>query len=108
MLGRRRPLARAAIVGGAAYAAGSHHQKGKQAEYEQDARLAQLEDQQTQQQYAPPPPPPPQYAPPPPPAPAAPAIDLVGELEKLASLKDKGILTEAEFEVQKHKLLQQS
>jgi len=94
------------MVGGAAYAVGSHHQKGKQAEYEQDARLAQLEDQQTQQQYAPPPPP--QYAPPPPPAPAAPAIDLVGELEKLASLKDKGILTEAEFEVQKHKLLQQS
>ena len=107
MLGRRRPLARAAIVGGAAYAAGSHVQKGKQAEYEQDARLAELEAQQSQQQYAPRPPP--QYAPPPPaPAPAAPQVDLVAELEKLAALKDKGILTQAEFDTQKQKLLQQS
>jgi hypothetical protein len=108
MLGRRRPLARAAMVGGAAYYAGKRVEQGRQAEYEQDERLAALEAQQAQQQYAPPPP---QYAPPPPPpapapAAAAPQVDIVAELEKLAALKEKGILTDAEFDAQKQRLLQ--
>jgi hypothetical protein len=47
----------------------------------------------------------PQYAAPPPPAPAAPAVDLVGELTKLGELKAAGVLSEAEFEVAKAKLL---
>ena len=101
MLGRRRPLARAAMVGGAAYYGGKHVQQGRQAESDQDARLAALEDQQGQQAYAPPPPAPAAAAP------AAPQIDVIAELERLAGLKDKGILTEVEFEVQKQKLLQQ-
>ena len=51
----------------------------------------------------------PQYeeAPPPPPPPAADAgqKDMVTQLKDLAELKDQGILTEAEFEAQKAKIL---
>jgi transposase-like protein len=50
-----------------------------------------------------------QYAQAPPPAPAAapaPAQkDMVTQLRELAELKDQGILTEAEFEAQKAKIL---
>ena len=99
---RRRPLARAAVVGGAAYAAGRHNANRQAAEQEQEQRIADLEAQQYQQQQ-------PQYAPPPPPA--APAPTGLGdagieELKKLAELKEAGILTDAEFEVQKAKILQ--
>jgi hypothetical protein len=41
----------------------------------------------------------------PPPAPAAPAADPLEQLEKLGQLKEQGILTEAEFEAQKAKIL---
>jgi len=41
------------------------------------------------------------------PAPAAePASDPLEELKKLGELRDAGVLTEAEFEVQKEKILQ--
>ncbi len=39
------------------------------------------------------------------PAPAAPAVDLTAELQKLASLKEAGILTDEEFAAAKAKLL---
>jgi hypothetical protein len=39
------------------------------------------------------------------PAPAAPAMDLTAELQKLASLKEAGILSDAEFSAAKAKLL---
>jgi len=39
---------------------------------------------------------------------ASPQIDIYTQLEKLAQLKEKGILTEAEFTEQKQKLLSQS
>jgi hypothetical protein len=44
-----------------------------------------------------------QYAPPPPAA--APATDTVTQLKELADLKAQGILTDAEFEAQKAKIL---
>jgi transcription initiation factor TFIID subunit TAF12 len=44
-------------------------------------------------------------APPAPPAPAGPAVDVVAELQKLAALKDAGILDDAEFAAAKAKLL---
>ncbi len=37
--------------------------------------------------------------------PAAPQVDIYSQLEKLAQLKEKGILTEAEFNEQKQRLL---
>ena len=92
---RRRPLLRAAVVGGAAYHAGKRVQEGRDADYERDARMDDLEAQQaamTQQQAAP--------------APAAPQQDPMEQLEKLAKLKEQGILTDVEFEVQKQKILQ--
>ena len=72
MMRRRRPLARAAMIGGTAayvgHRAGQNSANAAAAEADQNARLEQLEQQQyaappPQQQYAPPPP---QYAPPPP------------------------------------------
>ena len=89
--GRRRPLLRAAVVGGAAYHAGKRVQEGREEDYDRDARIAELEAQQ---------------AAPAAPAPAAaPQTDMVEQLQKLAALKDQGILTQAEFDAQKAKLL---
>ena len=51
----------------------------------------------------------PQYEQPPPAAPppaAAPAEDRVEKLKELASLKDQGVLTEAEFAAEKARILQ--
>jgi hypothetical protein len=84
MFRRRRPLARAAIVGGTAYAVGKHVQGGR------DADAAAEE------------------APPEAQAPAESTDDIYSELERLAELKDKGVITDAEFEVQKHKLLERT
>jgi hypothetical protein len=92
---RRRPLARAAVVGGAAYYGGKKRAEGQAREQEQEARLQDLEGQQYQQQAAP----------------AAPASggmseDSMAKLKQLADLHEQGILTDAEFEVQKQKILQ--
>jgi Short C-terminal domain len=92
MLMRRRPLARAAMVGGAAYYAGKRRQDTMYREDEQEARLQQLESQQ--------------YAAAPS-APSGPTGDAaIEQLKELAQLKEQGVLTEAEFEVQKQKILQ--
>jgi hypothetical protein len=46
------------------------------------------------------------YQPPPPPPPAAPSTgDKFAQLEKLGQLKNAGILTDAEFDAQKAKIL---
>ena len=47
MIGRRRPLARAAMVGGAGYMAGKHMAAGNQREQEQEARIQELEKAST-------------------------------------------------------------
>ena len=103
---RRRPLARAAVVGGVAYHAGKRGAQNAAAEQDQNQQIADLQAQQAQQQYAPPPQ---QYAPPPPAAPAsAGSDDMVTQLTNLKSLLDQGILTQAEFDMQKQKLLSAS
>ena len=51
---------------------------------------------------APPPPPPP---PPPSPPSGSGTADTIAQLKELAQLKDDGILTDAEFEAQKAKIL---
>ncbi len=98
---RRRPLARAAVVGGVAYHAGKKGQQSRDAEADQNAQIAEL---QAQQQYAPPPP----AAAPAAAAPAVGSTDMVTQLENLKSLLDQGILTQAEFDMQKQKLLSAS
>jgi hypothetical protein len=90
-------------VGGVAYHAGKKGAQNAAAEQSQDQQIADLQAQQAQQQYAPPPQ---QYAPPPPAAPAsAGSDDMVTQLTNLKSLLDQGILTQAEFDMQKQKLL---
>jgi putative oligomerization/nucleic acid binding protein len=44
-------------------------------------------------------------APPPPPAPAAPPADPIAQLKELATLREQGVLTDAEFAAQKAKIL---
>jgi hypothetical protein len=116
---RRRPLLRAAAVGGTAYVAGKHvaNKQADEAAYaaDQDARISALEQQQAgpdpyQQpppQYQQPPPqyqqPPPQYQQPPPPAPAA-SSPMIDQLNQLADLHQQGVLTDEEFAAAKAKL----
>jgi hypothetical protein len=93
---RRRPLARAAMVGGAAYYAGKRVQTGNQRESEQEERLESLEQQQYQPQ--------PQYQAPPQAA-GAMSDASIEQLQKLAKLHESGVLTDEEFADQKRKLL---
>lgn len=92
---RRRPLARAAIVGGTAYYAGKR-QNMQEDEYTQ-ARLDQLEAQQAAQM---------QQAPAPQAASGGISDETIQQLQKLGELKAAGVLTEEEFNQQKQRLLQ--
>ena len=100
---RRRKVARVAV--GSAVMAGTagavhYHQQKKWAEQDYEQQQEMYEQQmEYEQQYAPPP----EQAPPPPAEP--PQDDVVSQLERLAALKDQGILTEEEFAAQKAKLL---
>jgi len=78
---RRRPLARAAVVGGGAYAIGK-----RRARREADDAYEEGDDDSAQEEAG---------------------IDqsAMNDLEKLADLKEKGILTQAEFDEQKAKIL---
>ncbi len=87
-----RGIARTAAIAGTATAVSNRVSRRQQ------NRWAQQEDQQYAQQQ-----PQQQYAPPP--QPAAPARDQVAQLKDLAELKSQGILTDAEFEAQKAKIL---
>jgi hypothetical protein len=98
MFVRRRPLARAAMLGGTAYVAhraGERRAMDDAEQADQEARLAALE---AQQQAA---------AMPPPMAATAPAAggDMVGRIQQLAQLRDQGVLTPEEFEAAKQKVL---
>jgi hypothetical protein len=85
-----RGVARTAVVAGTATAV-SNRVSRRQAN-----RWARQEQAQYYQE--------PQYAPQPAPAPAA-APDPVSQLQQLADLRSQGILTDAEFEAQKARIL---
>ena len=87
---RRRPLMRAAMVGGGAYVAGKHVARGQEEKADQEARIEQLEAQQAA-------PAPPAPAPAPAAAPAGGGSDLVDKIKELSDLKGAGVLTEEEF-----------
>ena len=89
MFRRRRPLKRAAMVGGAGYYAGKKIQEGREADAERDARLDDVEAQQG--------------APPPS---GGMSDDVIDQLGKLGQLHEQGVLTDEEFAAQKQKLLQ--
>jgi hypothetical protein len=93
-------------VAAAAHHAGKKSGQAQAAEQDQDQQIADLQAQQAAPQYAPEP----QYAPQPAPA-AAPQVggtDMVVQLENLKKLLDEGVLTQAEFDMQKQKLLASS
>jgi hypothetical protein len=96
MFRRRRPLARAALVGGVAYHAGKKVQEGREEDAMTEQRLEDLESQQAQAAAAPPP----AAAPP-----GGMSPEVIEQLKQLAQLKDQGVLTEEEFDQQKRKLL---
>jgi hypothetical protein len=98
MPGLLRGVARTAVVAGTATAV-SNRVSRRQANRWADQEQAQYAQQPQNYEPAPPPPPPP-----PPPAPAA-APDPIAQLKQLAELRDQGILTDAEFEAQKAKIL---
>ncbi len=97
MFMRRRPLMRAAVVGGGAYMAGKsvarNRAANEQAEADQNQRIGDLEQQQYQQ-------PPPQQAP----AQAA-SSPMIDQLNQLAALHQQGVLSDEEFATAKAKLL---
>ena len=93
MPGLIRGVARTAAIAGTATAVSNRVSR------RQAGRWAQQDAQQQQYQE-----PPPQYQPPPP-APAAGGGDMIEQLKQLAELKEAGVLTEAEFAVQKSKIL---
>ncbi len=88
---RRRPLLRAAAVGGGAYMYGKHREAQTQEQQEQ----AYAAGQQS-------------MAPPPQAAPAGPSgitSDDTARLEELGKLHEQGILTDEEFAQQKARIL---
>ena len=86
-------LLRAAIVGGAAYHVGKRVQGSRDQEAAQQQQIDDLQAQQAQQAQAAPA--------------AAPASDedSMAKLAQLKSLLDQGVLTQAEFDMQKTKIL---
>lgn len=94
-------MARTAVIAGTATAtagAVSRHQQGKAQEKQQAAEYEAMQQQQMMQAQA-------AAAAPPPAASAGPSDEAIQKLKELAELKSQGIITEAEFEVQKAKLL---
>jgi hypothetical protein len=91
MFVRRRPLLRAAVVGGGAYIAGKRQAERSAQEAGQGARISDLEGAQRSSAAA-----------------AAPVEDqpsLSDQFAQLNSLHEKGALTDAEFAAAKSRLL---
>ena len=95
----RRPLARAAMVGGTAYVASKAGAASANRQAAEQQQAAYQEAEYAEQ--APPPPPPPA-----PTGGGGMTNEAIEKLQSLAGLRDQGILTDAEFEVQKQMILQ--
>ena len=103
MPGLIRGVARTAVIAGTATSVSnrvSRRQAGRWAEQDQQQQAQQQQAYQEQAQQAPPAPAPP------PAAPAAPDMDAkLAQLKDLGELKAQGILSDAEFEAQKARIL---
>jgi membrane protease subunit (stomatin/prohibitin family) len=86
-------LLRAAVVGGGAYMVGKRVQGGRDQDAAQQQQIDDLQAQQAQQPAA--------AAP----EPAPSQEDSMAKLAQLKSLLDQGVLTQAEFDLQKQKIL---
>jgi len=101
MFRRRRPLLRAAAVGGGAYAFGKHRQRKAEEEQQAAYNAGQQSGYYEGQQSA--------MAPAPPPAPARHGLTAedTQRLGELGKLHDQGVLTDEEFATQKASILGQ-
>ena len=90
MFVRRRPLLRAAVVGGGAYMAGKRQAERSAQEAGQGARISDLEGPQGSSAAA---------------APVEDQPSLSDQFAQLNSLHEKGALTDAEFAAAKSRLL---
>lgn len=96
-MGLIRGMARTAVVAGTATAVSNRvsrrqAERWQRQEYEQEAQYAA-------------PPPQQDAGPPPPAAPVSGGADMTAELERLATLRNQGVLTDEEFAAAKAKLL---
>jgi len=88
-----RTMARTAVVAGTATAVSNRVSRRQANRWSDQADAQAYQEQQA-------------YAAPPPAAPAAPNTDdKLAQLKELGELKAAGVLTDAEFEVQKEKIL---
>lgn len=90
LLRRRRPLLRAAMVGGAGYAAGKHRAQTQEQEPPQAAAPQQTQAGETSVQAG---------------GGAMSEMDRIDALKKLGDLHDSGVLTDEQFEAEKEKLI---
>ena len=91
LIGRRRPLLRAAMVGGAGYAVGKRRAQATEHEEQQDAEIQQAQAApQTQAQAG---------------GGGMSEAERLDSLKKLGDLHDSGVLTDEQFEAEKEKLL---
>jgi membrane protease subunit (stomatin/prohibitin family) len=86
MLRRRRPLLRAAMVGGAGYVAGRRMAEREQHEAYQDEQLGQTQQSPVN-------------------VPAPSPSDRIEALSKAKELMDSGVLSQQEFEAEKARIL---
>ena len=94
MPGLIRGVARTAVVAGTATAVSNRVSRRQANKWSQQEQPQQDYKQAPQEQA------------PPPPAPAAPSTDdKLAQLKELGQLRDSGVLTDAEFEAQKAKIL---
>jgi hypothetical protein len=98
MPGLLRGVARTAVVAGTATAVSNRVSRRQANRWTQQSEAQAYEQQQY---YAPPP----QYVQPAPAPAPAPAPDPIEQLKQLAELKNQGILTDAEFQAQKARIL---
>jgi hypothetical protein len=87
---RRRPLVRAAMVGGAGYAAGKRRARAREQEAQQAAPPQQMQAGQESAQGG---------------GGGMSEMDRIDALKKLGELHDSGVLTDEQFEAEKEKLI---
>ena len=85
---RRRPLARAAMVGGAGYAAGKHRARAQEQEAQHAAPPQKIQAGQGSARGG-----------------VMSEMDRLDALKKLGELHDSGVLTDEQFEAEKEKLI---
>ena len=92
---RRRPVLRAAAIGGGAYMVGKRRQPAQEREQEEQAQTSQTSQPDAQRSA------PPAGAP----RPGGMSDAAIQRLEQLGKLRDQGVLTDEEFKEQKAALL---